>query len=57
MTVVDAIVQLLSRIWSAWKARRMAKASAELPRGEELNKQMDADVAELERLHAKDTAP
>lgn len=55
--MIAELLQLLSRLFASIKARRMAKASADLERGEELNKQMEGDVAELERLHEKDTAP
>lgn len=56
--MAEAIVRLFSTIWAALRARTMAKASADLPRGEQINQGMAADVAELERQGApKDTGP
>lgn len=47
---VNAVVAFFAALAEALKKRRAAQAAAELPRGEEINKQIDADVAELDRL-------
>ncbi|MFO0578677.1 MAG: hypothetical protein U1A78_32135 [Polyangia bacterium] len=47
--MADAIVRLFTALWTAIQARRMTTAAAELRRGEQLNQEMAADVAELEK--------
>jgi hypothetical protein len=55
--VIEILVRILSSLWAAAKARAMQKAAADLPRGAEINKEIAADVAELETLNAQDSKP
>lgn len=50
--MVEALVRVLSTVWAAVKARAMTKAAAELPQGEQINKELAANEAELEKLAA-----
>lgn len=47
---VSAVVAFFTALAEAIKKRRTVQATAELPAGARVNEQIDADVAELDRL-------
>lgn len=54
---VSAVVAFFTALAEAIKKRRAVQAAAELPAGARVNEQIDADVAELDRLAVGSAAP
>lgn len=46
---MGALSELIDRLWQKIKARWQSKAAAEVPEGEALQRQMDAEATEIAR--------